>query len=172
MSAQLDFRRGLGAAVLVLGLGVGGCTPTPGNVAGPDIDRPAPPSSRVEGKVFRTGGLGVNGLLPAENLPVQMIWTEVEDPSGGKGGIEAATLAVPVAEGELPRNAQVRVARTDVAGRFVHPTTTSGGVSLRVGSWPENCRRPADRVVSLGVAEVQQVEIIVICTVPKPPPAQ
>lgn len=172
MSAQLDSRRGLRAVAVLLGLGALACTTSPGMVSAPDIDRPAPPSSRVEGKVFRTGGEGVNGLLPAENLPVQMIWTEVEDPTGGKGGIDAAKQAVPVAEGELPRNAQVRVARTDIGGRFVHPTTISGGVSLRVGSWPANCRRPADRVVSLGVAEVREVEIIVICTTPKPPPAQ
>jgi hypothetical protein len=142
-------------------------------VAGPDPARPAAPSTRVEGKVFLTGGVGANGAIPAENVPVLMIWTEADDPTGSRDGVEAAKQAVPVADGAMPREAEVRVSRTDVGGRFIHPTTTVGGVSLRVRpqSLPSNCRRPADRVVSIGKGEVKQVQIDVICTTPKPPPA-
>ena len=162
MSAQLDSRRGLRAVAVLLALGALACTATPGNVSAPD--RPAGPTAKVEGVVYLTNEYS------SENVPVLMIWTEVEDPSSAGDGIEPAKQAVPVADGELPRGAQVRVTRTDVVGKFVHPSTISGGLTLRVGSLPDQCRRPADRIVNLGKGEVEKIQIDVICTRPKPAP--
>jgi hypothetical protein len=161
MSAQLESRRGLLAAAVLLGLGALACTTTPGMVSAPEVDRKAP-TAKVEGVVHLTNDYS------SENVPVLMIWTEVEDPSG----VDAAKQAVPVADGELPRGAEVRVARTDVVGKFVHPSTVSGGLTLRIGSLPEQCRRPADRIVSLGKGDIARVQIDVICSRPKPAPPQ
>ncbi|MGH7586437.1 MAG: hypothetical protein ACREMH_09345 [Gemmatimonadales bacterium] len=165
MSAQLDSRRGLRVAAVLLGLAALACTTTPGNVSAPEIDLPDLVGTRVEGVVRLTTGYS------AQDLPVQMIWTEEgDDLLGHEGGILEAKEAVPVAPGEIPRGAQVRVARTDARGAFVHPSTITGGLTLRVGSLPDKCRPPADRVVYLDRGEIALVEIDVICSRPKPTP--
>lgn len=167
MSLQPDFRPGLTALSLLLGLGAAACSSTAGPVIGPESggsSGPSAPASGVEGRVYLTYD------LPSENVPVMMIWTELDEPSGPGGGIEAGQVSVPVAEGALPEGAQVRVTRTDAAGRFVHPRSSTGGVTLRIGALPENCRRPPDRVVQLQADALVPVQIDVLCYGPKAPP--
>lgn len=165
MRTDLDSRRGLPVLVLLLGLGAGACTASDGMVAGPEPGRAGPAAmTGVEGTVFLTHD------LPSENVPVFMIWTEQGGSETPGGGVDAEKLAVPVAEGELPQGARVSVTRTDASGHFVHPQDSRGGVTLRVGALPENCRPPRDQVVEIEAGALTQVRIDVLCYGPKPPP--
>ena len=170
MRTDLDSRRGLlPALALLLPLGAGACTASDGMVAGPEPGRSpgsAAAASGVEGTVFLTHDES------SENVSVFMIWTEDEAPAAPGGGIEAEKLSVPVAEGELPRGAQVAVTRTDARGRFIHQRESRGGVTLRVSGLPENCRPPRDRVVAIEPGLLAEVQIDVLCYGPKPPPLE
>lgn len=171
MRTDLDPRRGLPSALpLLLLLAAGACTGSDGMVSGPEPGRSPPtvsaPASGVAGTVFLTHDES------SENVSVFMIWTEAEGPAAPGGGIEAEKLSVPVAEGELPRGAQVAVTRTDAAGRFHHLRESRGGVTLRVSGLPENCRPPRDQVVAIEPGLLAEVQIDVLCFGPKPPPLE
>jgi hypothetical protein len=121
----------------------------------------------VEGVVFLTHDMS------SENVPVFLIYTEVEDAAApGGGGVSVRT--VPVGEGELPADARVRVTRTDAGGHFLHPQHLAGGVTLRVGTLPSNCRRPRDLRAAVDPGQLSQVRIDVLCYGPKadPPSAE
>jgi len=168
MRTDPESRRGLPAHALLLALGITACTASDGMVAGPDSGRSpgsAPAAaSGVEGTVFLTHDES------SENVSVFMIWMEREQPGAPGGGIEAEKLSVPVAEGELPRTAQVAVTRTDASGHFVHQRDARGGVTLRVSGLPDNCRPPRDQVVELEPGHLAAVQIDVLCYGPKSPP--
>lgn len=168
MRTDPDSRRGLPPALaLLLLLGAGACTASDGMVAGPEPGRTASaPASGVAGTVFLTHDES------SENVSVFMIWTEAEGPAAPGGGIEAEKLSVPVAEGELPRGAQVAVTRTDAGGRFLHQRESRGGVTLRVSGLPENCRPPRDQVVAIEPGLLAEVQIDVLCFGPKSPPLE
>lgn len=168
MRTDLESRRGLPVLALFLGLGAAACTASDGMVAGPNPGRSpgsAPAAaSGVEGTVFLTHEES------SANVAVFMIWMEQEQPAAPGGGIETEKLSVPVAEGELPRTAQVAVTRTDAGGHFIHQREARGGVTLRVGGLPENCRPPRDQVVELEPGRLAAVQIDVLCYGPKPAP--
>ncbi|HEU5394104.1 MAG TPA: hypothetical protein VFV36_04815 [Candidatus Methylomirabilis sp.] len=109
--------------------------------------------------------------LPSEGVQVLAIWLEQEGASSPGGGIDAQVMSVPVESGAMPVGAQVQSARTDASGRFSHPRSIEGGVTLRLGALPSNCRRPADRVVAVVAGAVQRVQLDVLCYGPKTPAA-
>lgn len=167
MSALLPSRlRGAPSVLACLLLaGAAGCQPNDGMVGAPDPGTPPPaPATGVKGVVFLTHDMS------SEGVPVLMVWQEVRAPEGVGGGVEAGISTVPVPAGALPADARVQGTVTDEAGRFVHPRTREGGVTLRLGALPENCRRPPDQVVDIVVGRYAEVRIDVLCYGPKPPP--